>query len=111
MSRRAAPVVVWSLWAVEAAVVGAVWVGLVLDMGTSDGLSSDIAGSMFILVFATTGALVASRRPTNPVGWLMCLSALAFTIGGVSGAITEHALREDLANPVVTLAAWVGSFV
>ena len=39
--------------------------------------------------WATVGALLASRNPTNPIGWLMCASAIAYAIGGL-GAAAAH---------------------
>jgi len=73
---------------------------------------SGVAGGLFILAFATTGALVASRRPDNPIGWLMCLSALAFVVGGVCEEISEYAAREDRWDLVAAqAAAWVGTYV
>jgi len=35
---------------------------------------------LFLLAFATVGALVAARVPDNPVGWLLLGSALAYTL-------------------------------
>ncbi len=108
MSRRTARWVAWSLWTVSVAVVPA------LLMSDDDGAGpwSTLAGGVFILAFATTGALVASRRPENPIGWLLCLAALAFTVGGVCVGISEYAVRERRDDLVAaTVAAWVGSFV
>lgn len=105
MSPRAASRVAWSLWVVEI-----VTVGVLVPWDSSGGLLANIAGVVFIVVFATTGALVASRRPGNPIGWLMCLSAFAFTLGAVSVEIVEQAARGE-GSPLVTLAAWLSQFV
>jgi hypothetical protein len=100
--------VAWSLWTVAVVTMAALlWLGF-----EGAGEWSTIAGGLFILAFATTGALVASHRPENPVGWLLCLTALAFTIGGVCVGVSEYAVREQRDNLVAaTVAAWVGAFV
>jgi hypothetical protein len=108
VSRPFASRLAWSLWALNI-VVGA----LLLAFSPQPGdLSSAFAGVLFIVGFATPGALLASRRPENPIGWLMCASALAFTVGGVAVEYSDYAFREHREDlPAVALAAWVGTFV
>jgi hypothetical protein len=53
----------------------------------------------FVLAFATVGALVASRRPRNPIGWLLLLAGLSYVVGGVSLSGSGR------------LGTWVGAWV
>ena len=39
-------------------------------------------GLTFIVAFATAGALLAWKRPRNPIGWLLSGSGLAYALGG-----------------------------
>jgi hypothetical protein len=62
--------------------------------------------------YPTVGALVASRRPENPVGWLLCLYGLAISI---SYFCAEYAIYTLLARPgslpageaLVWIASWI----
>ena len=62
--------------------------------------------------FAPVGALIASRRPANPVGWLMCLYGLAISIGNFS---SQYAIYSLLAQPHSLPAgeafAWISSWI
>jgi len=62
--------------------------------------------------FSTVGALVASRRPENPVGWLLCLYGLVISI---SYSCAEYAIYALLAEPNSLPAgeamAWIVSWV
>jgi len=69
----AARVVLWTL--ARSAPVPASW-GANLGVGP-------MLGSVFFLAFPLVGALIASRRPRNPVGWLLLADGLLWMITGV----------------------------
>ena len=64
------------------------------------------------VAFSTVGAIVASRRPAHPVGWLFC--AIGF-LAGVDHFCGEYAtyalLAQPGALPAGEAAAWVRSWV
>ena len=41
-----------------------------------------VVGLTFIIAFATVGALLAWKKPGNPIGWLLSGSGLAYALGG-----------------------------
>src|SRR5919202_6557420 len=51
--------------------------------------------------YSTVGAVVASRRPKNPVGWLLCAIGLLWGVIYLSGEYATYAL---LAIPAASLA-------
>ena len=59
-------------------------------------------GVVFVLGFATVGALLAWKRPRNPIGWLLSAIGLAYAVG-VCGVLLAHFPR------TLTLAYWLGS--
>jgi signal transduction histidine kinase len=56
----------------------------------------------FIGGFATVGALLAWKRPANPIGWLMCGTALSYTVGDVGQLLLSRSPRTQ------ALGAWLG---
>ena len=82
MSAVAARRVAWSVWGVS--VVG-LSVAVVLPNERGEGgLAGLLASVVFTLSFVTVGAVVASQRRANPIGWLMCLSGLSYAVGGLA---------------------------
>jgi hypothetical protein len=49
-----------------------------------------------LLMYATVGAIVASRRPKNPVGWILCTVGFVFGVQSFATAYADYAL---LARP------------
>jgi len=97
----------WSLWAVTMAVT-AIAIGydalhpLPAALASQSGNGLDmVVGLTFIVAFATVGAVLAWRRPGNPIGWLLSGSGLAYALGGF-GQMLIHFPR------MLTLGNWLG---
>jgi hypothetical protein len=104
-ARRAA----WSVWALT--VIGLA-VAMALPSAEADeDVWSLVATLVFALSFATVGALVASRRPDSPLGWIMCGAGLAYALGGVSVTYVESTLARGDDDVLATLADWVSGWV
>jgi MFS family permease len=99
----------WSIWAVSVAVT-ATALGYTIAHPLSAELASDFGwnglngtiGVVFIIAFGTVGALLAWKRPGNPIGWLLSAAGLACAVGGAVGLLLAHFSR------TLTLANWLG---
>jgi hypothetical protein len=68
-------------------------------------------GNTTVVIDVTVGAMVASRRPENPVGWLLCLFGVAV---GTSSFTSQYAIYDLLVQPnslpageaMAWIAAW-----
>ncbi|HEY5986909.1 MAG TPA: hypothetical protein VIV12_11105, partial [Streptosporangiaceae bacterium] len=79
-------VLAWALWAlVMLGVPLAVWLKhLLAQAGRSDQAGSNVDTVIYLLAVVsavTVGAVLASRRPRHPVGWLLLALGLWFTYG------------------------------
>jgi hypothetical protein len=113
MSARIAGPLAWSVWVLSVALVG---LGLVLLFvnGNLDHLLDESLGVDAAVGFAflTVGAIIASRRPGNVVGWLFC--AIGFS-GGAAVFFSEYGIYALVTNsgtlPAGVAAAWIGTWV
>ena len=101
--KRVASLMAVALW-------GLVVVGLIILLISPEDLGGleiplTLAYSAFVLGFATFGGLIASRHPSNPIGWIMLVAGLAFTLGGVSGDYASQS-PDNRTLPGRALAAW-----
>jgi hypothetical protein len=59
------------------------------------------------LAFATVGALVATRRPEHPVGWLFLGAGLVSAVQLAAGEYAAAVLAASGASSAVAVAAWL----
>jgi hypothetical protein len=71
-------------------------------------LSHHAIGIVTAVGMAVLGALIASRRPGNPIGWLMVASSLFLGVFSFAQQYAPLAVREDL--PGVGLASWLATW-
>src|SRR5918995_92989 len=118
MSRRTAA---WLAWSVLAVCVVLIALALVLDFMTEElplelgGLRFDpgfaVLTGLLSLAYPAVGALIASRLPTNPIGWIFCGLGLIYVMQRFAIAYADHALLETLALPWGEFAAWFSTWI
>jgi hypothetical protein len=119
MSRRTAAWLAWSLWAVCVVLIA---LALLLDFLTDEvilfGPPAERPGPGFAvltgtlsLVYPTVGALVASRLPSNPIGWIFCGAGLLYTAQRFTQAYADYTLLENFAFPGGEYMAWFSTLV
>ena len=69
-------------------------------------------GTLSSLSYAPVGALIASRHPANPVGWLLCLYGLVISISNFSAQYATYALLAQTHSlPAGEAMAWITSWI
>jgi hypothetical protein len=97
----------WSIWAVSvAAIASALAYAAVhpLSAKLAAQQGSELNGAVgvaFIAAFATVGALLAWKRPGNPIGWLLSATGLTFAVAGSNVFLAQF-------PSTLTLADWLG---
>ncbi len=116
MSHHAAA---WLAWTPCAVCVVLIALGLLLDFVTDERVSPDLPAGMLggsalailtavlSLAYATVGALIASRLPQNPIGWIFCGVGLLYETRRFTTAYANYALMENFA--LLEGSTWPGS--
>jgi hypothetical protein len=108
MSHRTAAWVAWSLCAVCAALIA---LAFFLDFLTPrvsppDKLRPEpslaILTGILSLAFPTVAALIVSRLPQNPIGWIFCSAGLLYALQPFTVAYADYALTPNFR------AKWAG---
>src|SRR5215212_2604595 len=103
----------WSIWVLS---VGLLTAGLLIAYaGDPNSFGSNLVVNLFavptIIAFATVGALIASRRPENPIGWVFCGSALLILLGDFAEQYARYAvLQKPGSLPGGMAMAWLATW-
>src|SRR5215203_4541960 len=121
MSRRTAA---WLAWSVCAVCVALMVLTLSLDFSTDDSLTRSawvfsqrpapalaVLMGMLSLAFPTVGALIASRLPANPIGWIFCGLGLLYAAQRFAQAYADYALLVNFAFPGGEYMVWFSGLV
>jgi DNA-binding SARP family transcriptional activator len=72
----------------------------------------DVVVFVLFLAYAAVGALVSSRRPANPIGWLLLCQGLLFELTAFSLGYVKHGLFARPGSlPAATGMAWLGQWI
>jgi len=106
--RHMAPAAFWRAWSIWAVSVAATATGIgytalhPLPAKLANGNGLDVAVVVvFIAAFATVGALLAWKRPGNPIGWLLSATGLTYAVGAFGDLLLHF-------HQTLTLANWLG---
>ena len=92
MSKRISFWLAWLAWVLFLVIT--LFTELLTLKNASFELLGDIFYDLVLLIFITVGAFIASHRPENPIGWIICAATLIWALSnlaleyGVYGLIT-----------------------
>jgi hypothetical protein len=111
----------WSAWSVWGVALGFVVVGLLFGIlafsaalpdGREPMLIPIIVQGGLVVLYGTLGALIASRRPRNPIGWIFCAMAAALGLLSAAYGYADYALyATNDTLPGAELVAWLTNWL
>jgi hypothetical protein len=113
ITARTASRLAWSLWTLSVALT-ALSLSLLALIRSHPGthIFDWWLGNATIVIDVTVGAIVASRRPENPVGWLLCLSGVAVSTSSFTSEYAIYALLAEPGSlPAGEAMAWIASWM
>ena len=113
MSHRTAAWLAWSLWTGCVALIA---LAILLDVLTGGDIPFSppervdpgliVLTEVLSLAYPTVGALIASRLPTNPIGWIFCGVGLLYAAQRFGVVYADYAVLMNSALPGEEYAAW-----
>ena len=86
-------------WSIAAVGLGCVVVYTGLDVLNGHRDAPPIVGSIVGLTYLVVGALVASRRPRNPIGWIYLVCSALISFGGSGNVAEQYAIYATVTDP------------
>ncbi len=99
MKPRTTLTIAWSVWALSMVALLVPFAyrltgHRVAGLGTQSGsIAPVITVLLFIPIFATVGAVLAAKRPTNPIGWLLSATGLCYALGTLAILVGHFSAR------------------
>ena len=114
MSRRTASWIAWSMCALSLALTALSLLLLNLNLSHLNAYIYDpwLDNTLTAISYAPVGALIASRHPENPVGWLLCLYGLVISFSHFGAEYATYALlAQPNSLPAGEAMAWILSWL
>lgn len=99
----------WAVATVSVAGFVATWVLAARNRDLGD-VSSGFGPDRFLVAYAVVGAVVASRRPANPIGWFLLGIGLQTACRGLAGEYAVYALAGPARPASGVWALWLTSW-
>jgi hypothetical protein len=118
ISRRTATWLAWSMWALCVALFALTMALLFLSPPISTSGPTEppklliVLFRLMALSFPTVGALIVSRRPENPIGWILCGTGFLTAVRSFAEAYADFGLAgQPGLLPGVEYMAWISSWM
>jgi signal transduction histidine kinase len=112
MRTKTARALAWSLWAATITMLLGVPVLAVVTGIPADEVVFAILLPILVLAFSTVGALIGSRHPGNPIGWIFLGVALLWDLALVSSGAAQYAAERGMAvSTAARRADWLGAWL
>jgi hypothetical protein len=101
--------VAWTLWAIAAIPVLFITpLDWRIDRGAA-ALFFGLTSALIVVLYPTVGALIASRRPENPFGWLFCIIGLSLTAWQFGNTYVSYSMNVRTL-PADAWLGWLSNF-
>jgi signal transduction histidine kinase len=105
---RAVAVIVWCTWILTA---GLSTLAAFMPTNGDFGPGVYLPLAAYSIAFATVGSLLASRRPGNPIGWLLCALGLWQALSSFASQYAYYALITRPGLPAGEAVGWISSWI
>jgi hypothetical protein len=112
MSRRRSSLLAWSLAGLSVIVfIAGVPLYVLSSSARVAGTIGVLLGGAIFLVFPLVGALVAARRPRNPIGWILLADGLLWNLSGMMDYYSDYGVARPGSLPLVVGMATINNWL
>jgi signal transduction histidine kinase len=109
MSARTSSVISWTSFVLSLLAVGG---STAIDLAASDFDPVGLYSGLAVLSFSFVGALIASRKPDNPIGWIFVAVGVSLSLSSLTQTWADDAInRRPGVLPLGPVMAWLSTWV